>query len=73
MTSDQPPKEPPSPCVSICIVHPDTGYCVGCYRTEAEIAEWFSASVPRKFEILNALADREATDLLDRQKKKGAN
>lgn len=30
----------PSPCQSVCIMHPDTGWCEGCLRTLAEIADW---------------------------------
>ena len=29
-----------SPCVKVCLVHPATGLCVGCYRTVEEIADW---------------------------------
>ena len=30
----------PSPCVNICTVDPDSGYCLGCSRTEDEIFKW---------------------------------
>jgi predicted Fe-S protein YdhL (DUF1289 family) len=30
----------PSPCVSICVVHPTTGLCEGCLRNLNEIAAW---------------------------------
>lgn len=30
----------PSPCQSVCIMHPDTGWCEGCLRSLTEIAEW---------------------------------
>lgn len=30
----------PSPCQSVCVMHPDTGWCEGCMRTLAEIAAW---------------------------------
>ena len=30
----------PSPCVSICLMHPDGGYCEGCLRTLPEIGQW---------------------------------
>lgn len=29
-----------SPCVKLCVVHPESGLCLGCHRTVAEIAEW---------------------------------
>lgn len=30
----------PSPCVSVCVMHPQTGWCEGCLRTLPEIGEW---------------------------------
>lgn len=30
----------PSPCVSICLMHPDGGHCEGCLRTLTEIGNW---------------------------------
>ena len=30
----------PSPCVSVCAVNPDTGWCEGCLRNITEIAAW---------------------------------
>ena len=30
----------PSPCVSVCVMHPQTGLCEGCLRTLAEIGDW---------------------------------
>lgn len=30
----------PSPCQSVCVMHPDTGWCEGCLRTLEEIAAW---------------------------------
>ena len=30
----------PSPCVSVCLMHPDAGHCEGCLRTLSEIGNW---------------------------------
>ncbi len=30
----------PSPCVSVCLMHPDGGHCEGCLRTLPEIGSW---------------------------------
>jgi len=30
----------PSPCVSVCLMHPDGGHCEGCLRTLTEIGNW---------------------------------
>ena len=29
-----------SPCVRVCLIHPEARLCVGCYRTTDEIARW---------------------------------
>ncbi len=29
-----------SPCIKICVVHPETRICTGCYRTIDEISAW---------------------------------
>ena len=34
----------PSPCVSVCTMDPQTGWCRGCFRTLDEIAQWASKS-----------------------------
>lgn len=31
---------PPSPCISVCRMSDDTGYCQGCWRTLDEIGGW---------------------------------
>ncbi len=30
----------PSPCQSVCVMHPETGWCEGCLRSLPEIADW---------------------------------
>ena len=30
----------PSPCIHICTVDTDSGYCMGCSRTQDEIEKW---------------------------------
>ncbi|NIO41358.1 MAG: DUF1289 domain-containing protein [Burkholderiales bacterium] len=47
-----------SPCVNICQMNPDTGYCVGCLRTIDEIAEWLEMSNEEKRKVLNQLEER---------------
>lgn len=29
-----------SPCVKICVIHPEARLCVGCYRSIEEIGTW---------------------------------
>ena len=32
--------EPDSPCIRVCVLHPEAKLCMGCYRTADEIAGW---------------------------------
>jgi uncharacterized protein len=47
-----------SPCVDICVLDPDTGWCIGCGRTGDEIGDWPDASDARRQAILDALPPR---------------
>jgi hypothetical protein len=49
---------PLSPCVKICVVDPDSGLCVGCGRTVAEIAIWGELDADERRAIVAALARR---------------
>lgn len=51
-----------SPCINICHMSPDTGWCEGCQRSIDEITRWSRASDADKRRILAAVADRR--DLL---------
>ena len=33
-----------SPCIRICVIHPEERLCVGCYRSLDEIARWSQMS-----------------------------
>ncbi|MFZ5670909.1 MAG: DUF1289 domain-containing protein [Pseudomonadota bacterium] len=35
-----PPRAIATPCVQVCIVDPESGLCLGCFRTLTEIAGW---------------------------------
>jgi predicted Fe-S protein YdhL (DUF1289 family) len=61
-------EERESPCVKICVMHPESGLCIGCYRTNAEIAAW--VRMGRK-ERLAIMAELEARKPLLRPKRKG--
>ncbi len=43
--------EPKSPCISVCVLD-DDDICLGCYRSAAEITDWFMASNEQKREVL---------------------
>ena len=47
-----------SPCVKICVIHEDTGLCVGCYRTRDEIAGWSRLTPQERADIMQGLSAR---------------
>jgi predicted Fe-S protein YdhL (DUF1289 family) len=49
-----------SPCVRLCTLDPETGICVGCGRTLAEIGKWSRYTDPERREIMDALPERLA-------------
>jgi len=46
-----------SPCVNICRLDAN-GYCVGCFRTGQEIADWLSYTPQRRRELMQRLPAR---------------
>lgn len=55
-----------SPCVKICVIHPQSRTCVGCLRTIDEIGSWSRLSPEERREIMAALPGR-AGDLTKRR------
>ncbi len=51
-------REIPSPCVNVCQLNPETGYCIGCLRTLDEIADWLEMADGEKLELLARLDER---------------
>ncbi|OWU84561.1 hypothetical protein ATO6_12895 [Oceanicola sp. 22II-s10i] len=51
-------REISSPCVKICMIHPDAGLCTGCLRTRDEIALWMTYSSEERARIMAELPDR---------------
>ena len=48
-----------SPCVKICVVHPQTRLCIGCSRSIDEIGRWSSMPPDQRREITAALPGRD--------------
>jgi uncharacterized protein len=51
-------EEVESPCVKVCVVHPEARICVGCNRTIDEIAGWSKMTPEARREIMAVLPDR---------------
>lgn len=53
--------ETDSPCVKLCVIHPQSRTCVGCFRTIDEISSWSRLSAQERQEIMAALPGRAGT------------
>jgi predicted Fe-S protein YdhL (DUF1289 family) len=53
-----------SPCVNICVIKTETGFCSGCFRTIDEISRWQVLTSEQKIELLGELADRRTLDVI---------
>jgi hypothetical protein len=47
-----------SPCVKICVVHPEARLCVGCLRTIDEIAAWSKMTPDARRAVMADLPSR---------------
>lgn len=52
-------EEVESPCVKLCIIHEESGFCMGCYRTRHEIAGWSRMGADERRERMLILPERE--------------
>jgi len=53
-----PPRAIVTPCVQVCVMDDETGLCLGCRRTIAEIESWTAFSDAERRDILDALPAR---------------
>jgi predicted Fe-S protein YdhL (DUF1289 family) len=52
------PDSVPSPCMSLCLMHPSGGWCEGCLRTLPEIGNWGRATDEEKRQVWAQIPDR---------------
>jgi predicted Fe-S protein YdhL (DUF1289 family) len=52
------PQQVPSPCVNVCALDPQTGWCRGCLRTLDEIAQLIEMTAEDKLATLERVAAR---------------
>ena len=60
-----------SPCIKICVVHPEARICTGCYRSIDEIRDWSKMTNDERASIMNDLPAR-ASKLVKRRGGRGA-
>lgn len=59
MTAGLPPPVV-TPCIKVCIVDGESGLCLGCYRTLAEIAQWSGLDEPTRTRLMAELPGRRS-------------
>ena len=47
-----------SPCIKVCVIHPETRLCTGCLRSIDEIAAWGRMSSEERRTIMSELPTR---------------
>jgi uncharacterized protein len=47
-----------SPCINVCVVDPRTEFCIGCGRTNVEIAAWLEMSADARTAVIAVLPER---------------
>ncbi len=59
-----------SPCIKLCVIEPESGYCIGCGRTRDEIGGWIAMPPQLRDTIMLQLPDR-LTNLTRNKARKG--
>jgi uncharacterized protein len=59
-----------TPCIKVCVVDPETGFCIGCGRTRGEIGAWLDLSVGQRHDVMAILPERVA-NLTQRKARRG--
>lgn len=48
-----------SPCLKICLLDAKGQYCLGCYRTRAEVGDWMSMTDDERSAVMAQLPARK--------------
>jgi len=56
-----------SPCVGLCVIQRECGFCIGCHRTGDEIARW-STLTPEERRTLRAALPARKSALLGKRR-----
>jgi len=49
-----------SPCIRICVIHPEARLCTGCLRSIDEITRWSKMTTEERRQLMTELPDRSA-------------
>ena len=49
-----------SPCVNVCLIHPEAEICLGCHRTREEIALWSCLTPEARGKVMDDLPARKS-------------
>ncbi len=60
-----------TPCVKVCVVDPDSGFCIGCGRTRNEIGSWLGLTPSGRREVMAELPERVASLTLRKRRRGG--
>ena len=60
-----------TPCIKVCVIDPDSGYCIGCGRTRGEIGGWLGMSNAERHRVISGLPERVANLTLGKRRKGG--
>jgi len=50
-----------SPCILVCAMDEETGFCFGCGRSRSEIADWITMGEATRMHIMDSLPARLET------------
>jgi predicted Fe-S protein YdhL (DUF1289 family) len=53
-----PPRPIATPCIKVCVVDGESGLCMGCYRTLAEVASWARLDEAARSAVMADLSSR---------------
>jgi predicted Fe-S protein YdhL (DUF1289 family) len=60
-----------TPCIKVCVVDPESSFCIGCGRTRQEIGAWLMLEPSERRAIMAGLADRLASITLAKRRRGG--
>ena len=49
-----------SPCIKVCVIHPETRLCTGCLRSIDEIGAWSGMTAEARRTVMEDLPNRSA-------------